>query len=65
MFNKKIKLIIRSSETGQKIDTVKFSKEESKKIRETAKYLNLSQDQLMNYAFDRFLENLKSGKPVW
>lgn len=64
MINKRIKLVIKSSD-NKKIDTVKFSKEESNKIRTVARQSNMSQDQLLKYAFDRFLADLKSGKKVW
>lgn len=64
MFNKRIKLILRSKETGKKIETIKFSKSESKELRNIANILNMSEEQMFNDLFDTIIRESKFKKPI-
>lgn len=55
-FNNRIKLVLRSSETGKKIETIKFSKEETIQIRQTAALLKMTEKELFDEAFDYILK---------
>lgn len=56
---KRIKLTIRSSESNKKIDTIKFSKEESDRIRKMADILQVSEQELFNLAFKNLINDLR------
>jgi hypothetical protein len=54
-FNKKIKLILRSSETNKKIQTIKFSSQESFEIRKLLKIAGLTEQEFFNDFFHHVL----------
>lgn len=50
--NKKIKLVLRCDKTNKKLKTIKFSKQESRQIRQISSYLKLSEEQVFQKAFE-------------
>ena len=56
---KRIKLVIRSSNTDKKLETIKFSKEESDRIRKMAHILQVSEQELFDLAFKNLIKDLR------
>jgi hypothetical protein len=59
MFKKRIKLTLISSTTGKKLEKIKFSKEESAKIRSISRILNMSEQQVMELAIKNLMLDLR------
>ncbi len=62
--SKRITLILRSKETGKKIEKIKFSKQESSEIRTMAQTIGLSEKQLLEDALESILKELKFKKSI-
>ena len=58
--NKNIKIVLRSSHTGKKIETIKFSKDESNQIREIAQQIGYTEQQLFDKIFSDLLAELRN-----
>ena len=57
MFRKnRLTLILRSSETGKRIDKIKFTKEETAELRKTADLLGITEKELIDEAFNYILK---------
>lgn len=55
-FNKKLTLILRSDNTGKKIDKIKFTKEETAELRKTADLIGITEKELIDEAFNYILK---------
>ena len=48
-FNNKLTLILRSQETGKRIEKIKFTKEETAELRKTADLLGVTEKELIDF----------------
>ena len=53
--NNRLTIILRSQETGKRIEKIKFSKEETAEIRRIADLLDMTEKELLDEAFDYIL----------
>jgi hypothetical protein len=62
--NRKIKLILRSLETNKKIQTIKFSKDETIQLRQAAQTLDLTEQQLFHLVFKNIIDSYQQLKSI-
>jgi hypothetical protein len=55
--NRKIKLVLRSLETDKRIQTIKFSKQETIQLRQAAQTLGLTEQQLFHLVFKNIIDS--------
>jgi len=56
VFERKIKVVLKSDLTGETLDTIKFSKKEFETLLKKAKFLNMTVEELFGFALNKALE---------
>lgn len=56
IFERKVKVVLKSDSTGETLDTLKYSKKEFEMILRKAKYLNMTVEELFKFALYKSLE---------